>query len=453
MMRPICLAGLAALVAACLPQPKTACLGDGDCRSGRICVSNICQSPRHDAGLDAGSGHQSPEDLRPDLAPFAVESAPEMPFVDALVSDVTDAPASRPSDASIERGLDAAADGGTFDGSSDSVDAPMEAPLPDDLPKDAAFDERALDSADLAPSSLDVSWDQGTERSDCGETGCPTNGWQLIGGRPASGPGVACWGPSKSVSVFWRGADDHLKHKWLAKNDIWSDEEDLGGTLISDPAATSRGTDMVDVFWQGPGGHLKHKWYRSGDQWSPEQDLGVTATSAPAAVSWEPFALFVFWRGTDGNLKQMSLDYASNSWSAEADLGIAAEADPAAMVRSYGIIDVFWRGAAGTLQHVWSFNGATWIGVQDLGGAIAADSSPTATARRDGWIDVLWRGPDNRAKHISMDLHSEWSSVEDLDGNLAGSPDATSRADGTLDVFARDALTGQIAHRVWSDQR
>jgi hypothetical protein len=445
MMRPICLAMLAMFVAACLSQPKAACRSDEDCISGRVCVSDICQSSRRDGGLDG-----SPE-------------MPEVASLDAVTSVAADTPTSRVSDSSMELGSRASADTATFDTPSESLDAPTDAPSPNDWPQDATSIESGLDSGDVEPPPLDVardhfgpvdmSNDPGTENSDCGETGCPTDGWQTIGGTPASGPGAAYWGPSKNLSVFWRGTDDHLKHKWLAENNAWSKEEDLGGALLSDPAAASRGDDIVDVFWQGPDHRLKHKWRRSGDPWAPEEDLGVTLASAPAAVSWEPFALYVFWRSADGKLKQMSLDYASNSWTAELDLGFSLQAEPGAMVRSYGIIDVFWRGTTGSLQHIWSFNGDSWIGVQDLGGAIAADSSPTATARRDGWIDVLWRGPDDRAKHISMDLHSQWSSIEDLDGNLAGSPDATSSGDGSLDVFARDALTGQIVHRMWHERR
>jgi hypothetical protein len=147
----------------------------------------------------------------------------------------------------------------------------------------------------------------------------------------------------------------------------------------------------------------------------------------------------------------MAMDYANSNWSAEIDMGTALQGAPAVMFRSYGIMDVFWRGADGDLQHIWSYDAGSWIGVQSLGSSLAAGSSPTATARRDGWIDVLWRGTDDRLKHIAMDLHSQWSPVEDLGGDLDSSPSATSWRVGQLDVFAKDAPTGKLAHRVWRD--
>ena len=277
--------------------------------------------------------------------------------------------------------------------------------------------------------------------------GAPTNTWELIGGTPVSGPGATQWGPGQNIDVFWRGTDDHLKHKWFSDTGTWSLEEDLGGTLASEPAATSRTTNMRDVFWRGTDNHLKHRCYSYS-----EQDLGGALASSPAAASWGALALHVFWQGSDGNLKHKSMDYATDIWTDEIDLGIPVQSDPAALYRNNGVMDVFWRGFNGALQHTWSLDGTNWYVVQDLGGAIAADSSPTATGRRDGWIDVFWKGTDNHLKHIFMNPFSQWSLIEeDLGGDLASSPDATSWDAQRLDVFAKDAPTGQMAHFVWNE--
>jgi hypothetical protein len=393
------------------------------------------------SGLDA----RLPEDRGHDLASFA--SAPDTPPVDALVGNSADA---FDTDA-MGFSPDAPADYVSTD-SSDATSSDLSARIWNTPPDSSGIDSfpqvadaRTADSADLGSE---------TGNAGCDGIGCLSNEWQVMGGTPASGIGATYWGADKNLGVFWRGTDNHLKHRRLTlgngKN-AWSDEQDLGGTLASDPAASSRANGVVDVFWRGTDNHLKHRSFFAADGWSREEDLGGTLASAPAAVSWEPFALYVFWRGTDGKLKQMCFDYASNGWRAESDLGFLIPAEPTVMFRSYGIMDVFWRGTDGALQHIWSYDSANWIGVQNLGGTIAAGSSPAATARRDGWIDVVWRGTDYRAKHIGMDLHSHWSPVEDLGGNLASSPVATTTGDGRLVVFAKDAQTGQITHRVWSE--
>ena len=90
--------------------------------------------------------------------------------------------------------------------------------------------------------------------------------------------------------------------------------------------------------------------------------------------------------------------------------------------------------------------------MQDLGGNLAAGASPTATGRRDGWLDVFWRGTDNHLKHVWMNPLSQWWLVEeDLGGDLASSPDATFWGTQRLDIFAKDAPTGQMAHVVWNE--
>lgn len=432
------------------------------------------------AGLDASPENRSSgdvaidqsENLSPDLAgdlraavdlaSLLVDAAPDAPMV-VMTDAVLDGPAPATIDAlDSSTGLDASFDKRpSGDGAADlqkplSPDVasdPERAPDSTVLPIDAAPDvpiAPAIDVPDSSQSGIDAG------SADCDEVGGPTNTWELIGGTPISGPGVTQWGPGQNIGVFWRGTDDRLKHKWFPDNDAWSPEQDLGGTLASEPVAVSRTTNMVDVFWRGTDNHLKHKWYPYGDGWSWEQDLGGTLASSPAAASWGTVALHVFWQGPDGNLKHKWLDYATNLWTDEIDLGIPVQSDPAAQYENNGIINVFWRGSSGTLQHIWSYDGTywstNWTSVQDLGGAIAADSSPSATGRRDGWIDVFWKGTDNHLKHIWMNRSSEWSPIEkDLGGDLASSPGAISWGGRRMDVFAKDTPTGQMAHRVWNE--
>jgi hypothetical protein len=278
-----------------------------------------------------------------------------------------------------------------------------------------------------------------------------TDNWELIGGSPVSGPSASSWGPGQNIDVFWRGTDNHLKHKWFPYNNVYSWEEDLGGNLASEPASCTRSTNMRDVFWRGTDNHLKHKWYPYNNAWSWEEDLGGNLASAPAALSWGTTALHVFWKGSDGNLKHKSLNYSNNIWTAEEDLQIAIQSDPAAMYRNNGIMDVFWAGSDQHLKHIWYPYNNTWSWVQDLGGTLASGSSPTATRRWNGSMDVFWRGTDNRLKHKWYPFNGDWSWEQDLGGNMASSPDATSWGSGRMDIYAKDASSGQMAHKLWSE--
>ena len=341
----------------------------------------VIDAPENLAGLDARSESLSPDladerNVPPELDSAVGDAPPEVVIPDAaldapfIVVDATlEAPFVVVVDAALETSVptldllddgpepdagfdkqssgDRAADLGETlrpDLPSDPEGSPDSPVLPIDTPSDVPV---ALD-ADMPPA-LDSS-QSGVDTGSAGDDG--NNGgvttWEPMGGTPISGPGVTHWGPGQNLDVFWRGTDDRLKHKWFPDNQAWSIEEDLGGTLASDPAATSRTTNMRDVFWRGTDNHLKHRRYPYGDGWSGEEDLGGTLASSPAAASWGTVALHVFWRGPDGNLKKMSLDYATNIWTGEIDLGIPVQSDPAARYRNNGVMDVFWRGATGT---------------------------------------------------------------------------------------------------------
>jgi hypothetical protein len=231
-----------------------------------------------------------------------------------------------------------------------------------------------------------------------------TEDWETLGANAQSGPAIVAWNDKQSLSAFWRGADNHLKHKWFPFNDDWSWEQDLGGNLTSDPAAVSWGGNRIDVFWKGTDGHLKHKWYPFNGDWSWEQDLGGNLTSDPAAVSKAPGELNVFWRGTDGHVKHKWYPF-NNDWS--------------------------WE--------------------QDLGGNLASGSSPGAASRGPGQLNVFWKGTDNHLKHKWYPFNNDWSWEQDLGGNLTSSPDATSMAPTRLDVVARGPGNA-VMHQVWQER-
>ncbi len=423
----VLLTGLCTLFStACLQEPKSACRTSDDCQHPRVCVASICQDHYPDA---------SPLEDRPSsdgsLSEVSVDSLDS-----AIATESTDGPAGEdahdawdvPQSTQVDGEIDAAENA---KGDTNDANIPCDVPSGVDLPSKTGQDGGdALDGGFSLPSL-----------------------WTLTGGELMSGPGVSPRGPGHDIDVFWRGADDHLKHRALLDEQTWSAEEDLGGILTAEPAATSRTNNIVDVFWRGPDDRLKHKWHVQNVGWSFEEDLGGKMASAPAAASWGTLALHVFWRGPDGLLRQKSLDYATDVWTDEIEVGIPVEGAPAAIYRNNGVMDLFWRGPAGTLLHVWTLDGMNWSGEQDLGRAIAADSSPTAASRQFEWVDVFWKGPDGRLKHVWMTPDDRWSLIEeDLGGELVGSPDATSWGLGRLDVFAKDAVTGQLAHLAWNHE-
>jgi len=82
--------------------------------------------------------------------------------------------------------------------------------------------------------------------------------WEDLGGILVSEPGVSSWAPGR-LDVFVRGTDNALWHKWY--NGSWSGWESLGGTLNSGPGAVPWDYNRIDVFVCGTNRHLYHKWW------------------------------------------------------------------------------------------------------------------------------------------------------------------------------------------------
>jgi hypothetical protein len=145
-----------------------------------------------------------------------------------------------------------------------------------------------------------------------------------------SAPAAVAWG-SNHLDVFALGLQGQMLHKqlngsaWQPPNDPlglvpW---EDLGGTLLSAPAAVSWTAGRLDVFALGLGRLMFHKAW-DGSAWRPSasdwEDLSTTTTALPGttlvqtficppiAASWGPNRLDLFDIGLDGQMFHKAMD-------------------------------------------------------------------------------------------------------------------------------------------------
>lgn len=79
----------------------------------------------------------------------------------------------------------------------------------------------------------------------------------------------------------------------------WGTWEDLGGLLLSSPAAVSWGTGRIDVFARGEE-NLFHLPFEN--DWGAWEDLGGIMKGGPGVCSWAPGRLDVFIRRQDNRL-------------------------------------------------------------------------------------------------------------------------------------------------------
>jgi Trypsin-like peptidase domain/Repeat of unknown function (DUF346) len=87
--------------------------------------------------------------------------------------------------------------------------------------------------------------------------------WENLGGALVSAPAAVSWVANR-LDVFAWTTDNSLQHWWWDGSSWGSDN--LGGALVSAPAAVSWAANRLDVFARDPGNSLQHKWW-DGASW------------------------------------------------------------------------------------------------------------------------------------------------------------------------------------------
>jgi SpoIID/LytB domain protein len=255
-----------------------------------------------------------------------------------------------------------------------------------------------------------------------------------------NGPGTVST-VAGGVSVFARGGDGGLWVRAETAGGLGS-WKSLGGTLASDPDASSWGGGRVDVFARGVDSALWHRWSADGVTWSAWESLGGVLLSSPTAVAWGPNRIDVFGKGSDGALWGKTY---SSGWSSWYSLGGGLTGDPDVSSWAPGRLDVFIRGQDNALWHR-GFTGAGWDGWQSLGGTLT--SGPGAASWGPNRIDVFARSTDGGLWTRSW-TGVGWTGWSPLGGALASDPDVATSGVNKLDVVVR-GLDAAIWQRSWN---
>lgn len=240
-----------------------------------------------------------------------------------------------------------------------------------------------------------------------------------------------------SVNMFLRGTDGQLWHRFRT-GDRWSDWYQLGGSLVSNPAAASLGRGSVVVAARLKSGRIGIRRFASG-QWLPWADVPEPpggAASAPALAAAGPDRLAVFVRGAKNNLWRLAYDggagrtYAAGDW---ADEGGEFVGDPSATSSGRNSIDVVVAVASKGLWHWSSSNGkSAWAAI---GCCVDPASSPSIASRSAGSQDLVVRDENGRLQYRSWGK-AAWSPWSQLGGLMTSSPAIVATSARRLDIVA-----------------
>ena len=218
-------------------------------------------------------------------------------------------------------------------------------------------------------------------------TGTPGwSNWISLGGTLTSAPtAVTLFG---STDVYVRGTDNGL---WTKHFDYfagtWGAWTSVAGPALAGAPAAVISNSQTHVFARAASNDSLMHYYKSGTTWANE-NLGGTIVGDPATTAPTSTRPDVYARGTNNHLYHRFWN--GSSWAAWEDLGGTMNSSPAASSSSQ--MHVFYRSASNTLTHVW-VNSLTppWYS-EDLGGTITTAPGVQQTGTR---IDVIAQGSDN----------------------------------------------------------
>jgi len=164
-------------------------------------------------------------------------------------------------------------------------------------------------------------------------------GWDDLGDITTGDPDAVSWGPGR-IDVVWPFASGATQVRWKYwEAGAWHP----GGTVAfvaadTGPGICSQDEGRLDLFGVNPSGGLGHRSYAGAWEVAWE-NLGGLILSNPAAASWAFGRLDVFVRGPLNHLWHNSWN--GTSWFGWDDLGGTLASGPAAVARAPQTLDVF----------------------------------------------------------------------------------------------------------------
>ena len=199
--------------------------------------------------------------------------------------------------------------------------------------------------------------------------------WTSVAGPALAGAPAAVISNSQT-HVFARAAsNDSLMH-YYKSGTTWYNEN-LGGTIVGDPATTAPTSTRPDVYARGTNNHLYHRFW-NGSSWAAWEDLGGTMNSSPAASS-SSSQMHVFYRSATNSLTHVWVNSLTPPWYSE-DLGGTITTAPGVQ-QSGTRIDVVAQGTDNAIyQKAYTTSWQPWFSI----GTSFRAGTYTVTSGRQG---------------------------------------------------------------------
>jgi len=269
------------------------------------------------------------------------------------------------------------------------------------------------------------------------------------------------WTPR--YDVFYRNTSDNKLGHIVSNAGTWVAPELIAATMTSEPAAVSRGANLLDVMYRGSNGNLTWRQW-TGSAWTSEAagDLGIAIAGAPALTARGTYRMDAFYRkASDNKIYRVSWNGQTQTWT-DSSTPIGSEvaaSDPSAVSWGPAQFDVVYRASDNSVHHMYSSDATTWNPTPEpLGGDILG--KPSITSEGAGLLDVMVEGAnDNSPWHNYYTVaNGSWSGFAQEIGAMGSSPSSASWGPKRLDTVFRGTGTqlwdlwydGNVANPTWT---
>jgi len=287
------------------------------------------------------------------------------------------------------------------------------------------------------------------------------SGWQSLGGTFLSQPAASSMRPGR-IDVFGIWTDSTTRVKTF-KDGVWDVEwTSLGGVCGSPPVTCSYGTDNNNVVIVGSDHAVYHKYLNNGNNWGPslggewEEQNGWVSSSADVGCAISAggvvrFEIVAYGKGATPETAETHGMFfmrfnSSHKWDSDWSGGLGSFRGDPTIVASSDRTDYF---GIGTDSAVYTASWTQPDGMSTLM-SLGGDSQSAVAAYATGLrLDVLVVGNDTRLKHLAR-IDGSWGRAwEDLGGYFNSAPKPVVLNDTAVAVFGMGP-DGSVIHGVFS---
>jgi hypothetical protein len=210
---------------------------------------------------------------------------------------------------------------------------------------------------------------------------------------------------SSGRSIFVRGSNNSIYHRYASGETNWGAWESVGGNITSavgvDPDFDR---ENLDIAARGTDGKVWHRAYGFNEPWEQIGDLSIQGT--PVVRHYASTDAIIFARGADNAV--WMIDQVNFTWQNWVSLGgnITSDLD---IAWTGGVAGLFGRGSDNQLMYYPLFaSNPSWVA---LGQTLA--SAPSVSTPDDTKMDVAVRSSDNTVRYRAFagGVWKAWASM------------------------------------------